>query len=96
MTGMPPSLIDPPPGDAFAERNEYALAIDYEKMPPMFRVSDTHYAATWLLDERAPKVLPPEQISTKNLRNAVLTAEKDRKADADADYLIEERGVKIG
>ena len=94
IPGMPPSLIDPPPGDAFAERNEYALAIDYEKMPPMFRVSDTHYAATWLLDERAPKVLPPEQISTKNLRNAVLTAEKDRKADVDADYLIEARGVK--
>ena len=46
-------------GDAFAPRNEYALAIDYEEAPPMFRVSDTHYAATWLLDERAPKITPP-------------------------------------
>ncbi len=59
IPGMPPSLLDPPPGDAFAERNEYALAIDYEKMPPMFPVSDTHFAATWLLDPRAPRVEPP-------------------------------------
>lgn len=59
IPGMPPVLIDPPSGDAFACRNEYALAIDYEEMPPMFRITDTHCAATWLLDERAPKVTPP-------------------------------------
>ena len=59
IPGMPPSLLDPPPGDAFAVRNEYALAIDYEEMPPMFQVSETHFAATWLLDERAPKIEPP-------------------------------------
>lgn len=56
LPGMPPSLIRPPKGDAFACRNKYALAVDYEQQPPMFRVSDTHYAATWLLDERAAKV----------------------------------------
>ncbi len=59
IPGMPSSLINPPRGDAFAERNEYALAIDYEKEPPMYQVSDTHYAATWLLDERAPQVKNP-------------------------------------
>lgn len=59
IPGMPPSLLDPPPGDAFAVRNEYAMAIDYEEMPPMFKITDTHYAATWLLDERAPKVECP-------------------------------------
>ena len=59
IPGMPPSLVDPPPGDAFACRNEYALAIDYEQAPPMFRISDTHYAATWLLDPRAPKIRRP-------------------------------------
>lgn len=59
IPGMPPTLIDPPKGDAFACRNEYALDIDYEEMPPMFRITDTHYAATWLLDERAPKIIPP-------------------------------------
>lgn len=56
LPGMPPTLIHPPKGDAFAERNVYAMRIDYEKEPPMFRITDTHYAATWLLDERAPKV----------------------------------------
>lgn len=59
IPGMPPALIDPPKGDAFACRNEYALAIDYEEEPPMFRITDTHYAATWLLDGRAPKITPP-------------------------------------
>jgi len=62
IPGMPPVLIDPPRGDAFACRNEYALAIDYEKEPPMFRISDTHYAATWLLDARAPEIKPPSPV----------------------------------
>lgn len=59
IKGMPPSLVHPPKGDAFAPRNEYAMAIDYEMEPPMFKVTDTHYAATWLLDERAPKIVNP-------------------------------------
>ena len=59
IPGMPPTLINPPKGDAFACRNEYALDIDYEEAPPMFRITDTHYAATWLLDERAPEVTSP-------------------------------------
>lgn len=59
IPGMPPTLLNPPKGDAFACRNEYALDIDYEKEPPMFRVTDTHYAATWLLGERAPKIETP-------------------------------------
>ncbi|MBD5547006.1 MAG: ABC transporter ATP-binding protein [Lachnospiraceae bacterium] len=59
IPGMPPTLIHPPGGDAFACRNEYALSIDYEEEPPMFHITDTHYAATWLLDERAPKVIAP-------------------------------------
>lgn len=59
IPGTPPSLINPPSGDAFAVRNEYALDIDYVKHPPMFKIADTHYAATWLLDERAPKLENP-------------------------------------
>jgi peptide/nickel transport system ATP-binding protein len=62
IPGLPPSLLSPPPGDAFASRNEYAMAIDYEKAPPMFKVSDTHFAATWLLDERAPRIEPPVRV----------------------------------
>lgn len=59
IPGMPPTLVNPPKGDAFACRNEYALEIDYQEEPPMFRITETHYAATWLLDERAPKVVSP-------------------------------------
>ena len=59
IPGTPPSLLHPPQGDAFACRNEYALAIDYQEAPPMFQVSETHFAATWLLDERAPRIAPP-------------------------------------
>ena len=59
IPGAPPSLLNPPPGDAFAPRNPYALEIDFQKPPPMFQVSPTHFAATWLLDPRAPRVAPP-------------------------------------
>ncbi|MDD3278995.1 MAG: ABC transporter ATP-binding protein [Lachnospiraceae bacterium] len=53
IPGFPPHLTPPPAGDAFAIRDQYALRMDYEQMPPFFAVSETHYAATWLLDERA-------------------------------------------
>ncbi len=55
IPGMPPTLIDPPKGDAFACRNVRALAIDYEEEPPMLPVSETHFAASWALDPRAPQ-----------------------------------------
>lgn len=59
IPGSPPNLIDLPAGDAFSPRNEFALSIDFQQMPPMFPISQTHFAATWLLDERAPKIRPP-------------------------------------
>ncbi|MCK1238940.1 ABC transporter ATP-binding protein [Streptococcus uberis] len=65
IPGTPPDLLNPPKGDAFAARNEYALDIDHEEEPPMFKVSETHYAATWLLDKRAPKVTPPLPIQKR-------------------------------
>ena len=65
IPGTPPNMIHPPKGDAFAERNRYALKIDFEEQPPMFRVSDTHYAATWLLHPDAPKVEPPKAVTER-------------------------------
>lgn len=65
IPGSPPDLIHPPKGDAFAPRNPYALKIDTLEQPPMFRISDTHYAATWLLDSRAPVVTPPAEIQRR-------------------------------
>ena len=62
IPGSPPDLLDPPVGDAFALRSDVALEIDRVKEPPMFEVSPTHFAATWLLDPRATKVPVPEEI----------------------------------
>lgn len=63
ITGTPPSLYNTIVGDPFAPRNPYCLKIDTVKEPPMFKVTDTHYAKTWLLDPRAPKVEKPEIIT---------------------------------
>ena len=62
IPGTPPSLYNKIVGDAFAPRNKYAMAIDLKEEPPMFKVSDTHYAKTWLLDPRAPKTEAPKNI----------------------------------
>jgi oligopeptide transport system ATP-binding protein len=60
IPGTPPDMLFPPKGDAFADRNQYALKIDFEEQPPFFKVSETHYAATWLLHPDAPKIeMPP-------------------------------------
>lgn len=65
IPGTPPYLLNPPKGDAFASRNKYALAIDFKSQPPFFKVSETHYAATWLLDKRAPKVEKPRIVTQR-------------------------------
>ncbi|HFG9187219.1 TPA: ABC transporter ATP-binding protein [Clostridioides difficile] len=63
IPGMPPNLLNPPKGDAFAIRNKNALNIDYEKEPPMFKINDTHSAATWLLHPDAPEVDVPVRVN---------------------------------
>lgn len=65
IPGSPPNLLHKITGDAFAPRNKYALKIDSRVEPPMFRVSDTHYAATWLLHPKAPKVELPEELKAR-------------------------------
>ncbi len=65
IPGTPPYLLNPPKGDAFAPRNKYALAIDYKEEPPYFQISETHYAATWLLDKRAPETKPPKIVTQR-------------------------------
>ena len=62
IPGTPPSLYTKIVGDAFAPRSKYSLAIDFVKEPPMFEINDHHWAKTWLLDPRAPKVEKPESI----------------------------------
>lgn len=65
IPGTPPDLLQPPKGDAFYPRNEFALKIDAEQQPPYFEVSKTHKAATWLLAPQAPEVTPPEEIQKR-------------------------------
>lgn len=62
ITGTPPSLYNKIIGDPFAPRNPYCLKIDTLMDSPVFKVTDTHYAKTWLLDPRSPKVEKPETI----------------------------------
>ena len=73
IPGTPPNMIYPPVGDAFADRNKYALKIDFEQQPPMFRISDTHSAATWLLHPDAPHVDPPKIVTERIARMKKLT-----------------------
>ena len=70
IPGTPPNMIYPPKGDAFALRSKYAMKIDFEQEPPFFKISDTHYAATWLLHENAPKVEMPKIVSER-IKNAL-------------------------
>jgi oligopeptide transport system ATP-binding protein len=76
IPGTPPDLHFPPAGDAFAPRNHYALEIDFEEEPPMFQISETHYAKTWLEHEYAPKVVQPVAVTRRNERHKALIKEK--------------------
>lgn len=75
ITGNPPTFTHEIIGDAFAVRNNYAMKIDFLQEPPIFKISDTHWAKTWLLDERAPKVEKPNII--KNLQKMMKKASKE-------------------
>lgn len=74
IPGSPPDLLNPPSGDAFYPRNQYAMKIDTEEAPPFFEVSPTHKAATWLLAPEAPEVTPPQEV----LRRWEIFKEKHR------------------
>ena len=76
IPGTPPNMIYPPKGDAFAARNKYAMKIDFEEQPPMFKISETHSAATWLLHPDAPKVELPKAISSRIARMKALNEKK--------------------
>lgn len=78
IPGTPPNLVNKVQGDAFAPRNIYALNIDNRIEPPMFKVSDTHYASTWLLHEKAPKVEMPVELKKRIDRMLKEAKENDR------------------
>ena len=80
IPGTPPDMIYPPKGDAFALRSKYAMKIDFEQEPPMFKISDTHYAATWLLHPDAPKVKMPKIVETR-IKNALKESKANKKKE---------------
>ena len=77
IPGTPPNMIYPPVGDAFADRNKYAMKIDFEQQPPMFKISETHSAATWLLHPDAPHVDPPKIVTDRIARMNKLRGESN-------------------
>lgn len=72
IPGTPPSLYNKIKGDAFAPRNPFAMKIDFVEEPPIFNISDTHWAKTWLLDPRAPKIEKPEVIQDLHEKISVI------------------------
>ena len=92
IPGTPPNLIYPPKGDAFALRSKYAMKIDFKKEPPLFKVSDTHYAATWLLDPRAPKVEMPAIVKTRI--ETAKAAHKERIKNGQQERTVVNNGVE--
>ncbi len=91
IPGAPPDLLHPPKGDAFALRNEEALKIDFIHEPPMFKVTETHYAATWLLHKQAAKITKEfdqrEVIEDKSAKELFVREENHQK-------LLEVQGLK--
>jgi oligopeptide transport system ATP-binding protein len=75
IPGTPPDMRFPPKGDAFALRSQYAMKIDMEEQPPLFKISDTHYAAAWHLHKDAPPIEKPVELQERIERMKVLTEE---------------------
>ena len=80
IPGTPPDMRFPPKGDAFALRSKYALEIDFRHEPPFYKVSDTHYAATWLLHPDAPQVEMPRIVKTR-IANSIKQYEESKSAN---------------
>ena len=83
ISGTPPNLFNDIVGDAFAPRNPRALTIDFVERPPEFKVSETHFASTWLLDPRAPRVEPPAAIRSLREKYASSLAGHGTSRDAE-------------
>ena len=81
IPGTPPDMENLPPGDPFAPRNKYAVDIDFRREPPLFEISKTHYAATWMLHPSYPKTKKPEELEKrlKNIKKAYSTPKRKGK-----------------
>ena len=89
IPGTPPDMLYPPEGDAFALRSKYAMAIDFKYQPPYFKVSDTHFAATWLLYPGAPKVEMPKIVKTR-IENSLKEEQERLNREKEKEEIIHE------
>ncbi|WP_368250539.1 ABC transporter ATP-binding protein, partial [Enterococcus sp. 2201sp1_2201st1_B8_2201SCRN_220225] len=94
VPGTPPSLYKDIAGDAFAPRNPYAMEIDFKQEPPMFQVSDTHFAKTWLMDPRAPQVEKP--VAIQNLHEKLVALQEEIAPEDYEAKDLEEGGEVVG
>ena len=94
IPGTPPDMRFPPKGDAFALRSKYALDIDFRHEPPFYKVSDTHYAATWLLHPDAPQVEMPKIVKTR-IANSIKQYEENKEANQDQLKEVPQESFKI-
>ena len=94
IPGTPPDMRFPPKGDAFALRSKYALDIDFRHEPPFYKVSDTHYAATWLLHPDAPQVEMPKIVKTR-IANSIKQYEENKEANQEQLKEVPQESFKI-
>lgn len=94
IPGTPPDMRFPPKGDAFALRSRYALDIDFKHEPPFFKISDTHYAATWLLHPDAPKVDMPRIVQTR-IANSINAYKDDVETDNSLLEQVPEESINL-
>ena len=79
IPGTPPNMLFPPKGDAFAFRSKYAMGIDFKEQPPMYKITESHYASTWLLDPKAPQAIMPRIVEARimnSLKKAGVTLDE--------------------
>ena len=96
IDGVPPNLYLPVKGDAFAPRNKQALKIDYLEEPPVFQVSPTHFAKTWYLDPRAPKIEKPQSIQRlRYLQDGMQVIAGDEKPQISTEPVIEVKNMDV-
>ncbi len=100
IDGTPPNLFNKVVGDSFAPRNRKALNIDFLEEPPLFDVTPTHQAKTWMLDPRAPQIEQPDTIrklSQSHLQTDTETASKvmHPHEDPNREVLIEAKNLQV-
>ena len=96
IPGTPPNMLLPPKGDAFAARNMYAVALDYEQEAPFFQISETHSAKAWLLHNDAPDVVAPRTVVDRIYNSLAANPDNRPVYDLKKNSILEYKASKKG